>query len=189
MCSDDNLSGSNCCFPLNSISYYYYLLKNWSGGERLALNSVSKWPSEDGGSEVRARTSFSFFSDENMLDSMCCFPLNSINNYSCFSKLWSDVANLACNLVSKGFSEDGFSEMRVITSFSMCSDENVFDISFRSSLNCFSYSVSVRMGDSVDGVYELKEISSFPMSFNENLFFLILTLWYTLRGEVILLWY
>ena len=59
--------------------------------------------------------------------------------------------------------------MRVTTSFSSCSDENFFDVSFRFSLNCFSNSVVVIMGSAADGDYEVRVSRSFPMSFDKNL--------------------
>ena len=60
---------------------------------------------------------------------MCCFYLNYIQYSYYFSKIWSDVANLAWNLVPKWFSEHGVSYLIVITSFSMCYNENIFNCS------------------------------------------------------------
>ena len=47
-----------CCFTLNSINDSFGVSKLWSDGKILALDFVSKWSSENGGSEVIASTSF-----------------------------------------------------------------------------------------------------------------------------------
>ena len=52
----------------------------------------------------------------------------------------------------------------------MCSDEKLFDVSMRSSFNCFSYFVVVIMGSEVDGVSKMRVTTLFSMVFDENLF-------------------
>ena len=52
----------------------------------------------------------------------------------------------------------------------MCSDENLFYVSFRYSLKCFSYFVALKMGAALDGVSEVILTSSDTMSFDENMF-------------------
>ena len=76
--------------------------------------------------------------DDNIFYSMCFFPLNLSIIILFFSLLWY-VSNLTWNLVSKLSSLDGFPEIRVITSFSVSSVENLFGVSFRYYLNCLSF--------------------------------------------------
>ena len=83
ICSDEKWFGYICCFTLSSINSSSCFYKLWSDGEILDWNLVSKWSSEDGGSEARVNTSFLMCSDEIVFDSMCFFPFNSIN-YSFF---------------------------------------------------------------------------------------------------------
>ena len=52
----------------------------------------------------------------------------------------------------------------------MCSDENFFDVYFRSSINYFSFVVLVKMGAAVDGISEVRVTRSYPIIFDENLF-------------------
>ena len=72
--------------------------------------------------------------DENFPNSSWCFPLNSINSSSCFSKIWSGGEILAWNFLSKWSSKDGCSEVMVSTSFWMCTYENLFNSSW-----CFPF--------------------------------------------------
>ena len=68
-------------------------------------------------SEVIVSTSFLMCSDENLLGSIFCFPLNAINYYSSCSKIWLYGEILAWNFLSKLSSEYGCSDVRVSTSF------------------------------------------------------------------------
>ena len=81
-------------------------------------------------------TPFLMGPDESFLSSSWCFYLNFINSFSWFSKLLSDREISACNFLSNWLSEDRFSLVIVSTLFSMCSDENRFDFSFRCYLKC-----------------------------------------------------
>ena len=81
------------------------------------------------------------------------FFLNSISFCCCCLKNLSVLSNLACSLVSKIFSEDAVSEVRVTPSFSMRSYEKLFDVAFVSLLKWFSYFVAIKMGSAIDGVY------------------------------------
>ena len=51
----------------------------------------------------------------------------------------------------------------------MCSGEKLFGVSFRSSLNCFSYSVVLIMGAAVDEVPEVIVTASFLMDSDGNI--------------------
>ena len=97
-----------------------------------------------------------------------CFNLNSINYCFCCLKIWSNLEKLAWSLVLKWYSEDGVSEVRVTTSYPIVSDDNLFDVSFRYSLICFSYCAVVIMGAVVDRVFYLILTSSFKMILDEN---------------------
>ena len=115
--------------------FFFFLFNNWSNLSNLAWSLVSKQYSEDEVSEVRVSTSFVICSDENFYGSICCFPFNSINYSSFFPKIWSDGESIAWGLLSKLSSEDGCSEVRVSTSFSICYDENMFNYVCCFSLN------------------------------------------------------
>ena len=66
------------------------------------------------------------------------FLLKRYQLFFFFSKTWSDGEILALNFLSKKSSEYVCSEVIIVsTSFWMYSDENIFDFSFRSSLNCY----------------------------------------------------
>ena len=49
-----------------------------------------------GASDLRGTSSIPIFSD-----SLCFFPFNYFNYSCCFSNIWSDIANMAWNLVYK----------------------------------------------------------------------------------------
>ena len=119
ICSDKKLFGPICCFSLNSIHYSSCFSNFWSNGETSAWNLVSKWYSEDGVSEVRVSTSFSIFYNEKCFGYIFCYPLNTINYSSWFSKPWSDGEILDWSLVSSWSSEDGCSEVRVRNHFNV----------------------------------------------------------------------
>ena len=70
----------------------------------------------------------------------CCCSIKSINYYSSCSKFWSDLSNLAWILVSKNYSEDKDSEVRVTILFSMCYDEKLFGYICFSPLNSINSS-------------------------------------------------
>ena len=84
---------------------------------------------------LRGNSSFSI-----CFDSWCCFTLKYISCYCCCSKIWSYLSGLDWILVSKLSSEDGCSEVRLSTSFSMCYDENMFNYMYYLPLNSTNYS-------------------------------------------------
>ena len=61
--------------------------------------------------------------------------MDSINSYSCFSRLCLYGEILAWNFLSKLFAEDGCSEVKVRNSFWMGPDEKMINSSWSSSLN------------------------------------------------------
>ena len=66
----------------------------------------------------------------------------------------------------------------------MYSDENLFGVSFISSLDCVSSFVVVIMGAEFYEVSEVRVTISFSMSFDEKQLFLLMALWYPMRGGV-----
>ena len=123
---------------------------------------------------MRVITSFWMGPDKNFLNSSWCSSLKYIYYYSCFSKLWSSGENLARNFHSNLSSEDGCSELMVITSFWMGPDENFLNSSWCSSLNSINYSscFSKLWSDGkILACNFLRVITLFWICYGENMFY------------------
>ena len=105
ICSDDNLFGSICCFPLNSNNSSSGCENNLLDGGSLAFNFLSKLSSEYGLSEVIVITSF--LNDFTMFGlKLCDFFILLVFLYTCIIKCCKhrrDVVVHARGVVLHGF--------------------------------------------------------------------------------------
>ena len=91
--------------------------------------------------------------------------MKSINSSSGCLKILSDLSNLTYSLVSKQYSKDEVLELRVSTSFSMCSDENLFG-----SIFCFP-SNSINSSSDCSKIYYMDKawLGIFSQSYLQNM--------------------